>query len=154
MYNYLAVSLLAWQMLCSWENINGEAEKLLNCVQTPLGDYQASYTDDQCFCFDEVPEKICFHIQIYAFQKQTSKYQSWRTPDNFNSTIAPRNVAGIVLECHRNGAADFSKWEKKVEKSPKKSGCCKIFKFRSDLGAGHFPDGYYRPCEKLHIEQR
>ena len=154
MYNYLAVSLLAWQMLCSWENINGEAEKLLNCVQTPLGDYQASYTDDQCFCFDEVPEKICFHIQIYAFQKQTSKYQSWRTPDNFNSTIAPRNVAGIVLECHRNGAADFSKWEKKVKKMSLKSGCCKIFKFRSDLGVGHFPDGYYRPCEKLHIEQR
>ena len=120
MYNYLAVSLLAWQMLCSWENINGEAEKLLNCVQTPLGDYQASYTDDQCFCFDEVPEKICFHIQIYSFQKQTSKYQSWRTPDNFNSTIAPRNVAGIVLECHRNGAADYSKYEKKFNKNSQK----------------------------------
>jgi len=90
---------------------NGNFDTAQCIEQTPLGDYQASYTDDQCFCFDE----------------------SWRTPDNFNSTIAPRNVAGIVLECHRNGAADYSK---------------------SDLGVGHFPDGYYRPCEKLHIEQR
>ena len=43
---------------------------------------------------------------------------------------------------------------KSLTKIPKKSGCSKIFKFRSDLGVGHFPDGYYRPCEKLHIEQR
>jgi len=90
---------------------NGNFDTAQCIEQTPLGDYQAGYTDDQCFCFDE----------------------SWQTPENFNSTIAPRNVAGIVLECHRNGAADYS---------------------RSDLGVGHFPDGYYRPCEKLHIEQR
>jgi len=90
---------------------NGNFDTAQCIEQTPLGNYQASYTDDQCFCFDE----------------------SWRTPADFNSTIAPRNVAGIVLECHRNGAADYS---------------------RSDLGVGHFPDGYYRPCQKLHIEQR
>jgi len=86
---------------------NGNFDTAQCIEQTPLGTYLAGYTDDQCFCFYEGKE--------------------------FNSTIAPRNVAGIVLECHRNGAADYS---------------------RSDLGVGHFPAGYYRPCEKLLTEQR
>jgi len=90
---------------------NGNFDTAQCIEQTKLGHYQAGYTDDQCFCYDE----------------------SWQKPGDFDSTIVPLNVAGFVLECHREGEADLS---------------------RSDLGVGHFPDGYYRPCEKLHIEQR
>ena len=88
---------------------------------------------------------------FFIFYNQTSKCQNWRTPAEFNSTIAPRNVAGIVLDCHRNGLADYSRWKKDQGAFSK---CLKTTKLRSDLGVGHFPDGYYRPCEKLHIEQR
>ena len=54
------------------------------------------------------------------------------------------NVTEMVLRIIQGGKKDQGAFSK----------CLKTTKFRSDLGVGHFPDGYYRPCEKLHIEQR
>ena len=36
--------------------------------------------------------------------------QSWQKPGDFDSMIVPLNMAGFVLECHREGEADLSRW--------------------------------------------
>ena len=50
------------------------------------------------------------------------------------------NATGRVRQIFQGDAIVHLRWDQ--------------LQFRSDLGVGHFPDGYYRPCEKLHIERR
>ena len=40
--------------------------------------------------------------------------QSWQKPGDFDSMIVPLNMAGFVLECHREGEADLSRWCRKM----------------------------------------
>ena len=75
--------------------------------QTKLGDYQAGYTDDQCFCYDEV--KSWFFFSNFSIKFSLNR-QSWQKPGDFDSMIVPLNMAGFVLECHREGEADLSRW--------------------------------------------
>merc|ERR1719334_2241321 len=68
------------------------------------------------------------HLPAYLEENCFCYYEGER----FNSSIALLSTAEIVLSCHREGRADPQ---------------------RVDLGGGHY-SGYYRPCEKKHVELR
>ena len=116
--------------------------------QTKLGDYQAGYTDDQCFCYDEV--KSWFFLQFLlnqVFFESSELAKAWwlrlnDRPPQYGRLCArmPQGGRGRSFKVTEKDAIVHLRWDQ--------------MQFRSDLGVGHFPDGYYRPCEKLHIEHR
>ena len=98
------------------------AKKLVNCVQTPLGNYQASYTDDQCFCFDEVV-KIRFHIKIALVKafKTESQYNRAGELQQISTRQLPLAMSPELCLSATEMALRIIQGEKKIQKSLEKS---------------------------------
>ena len=122
-----------------------------------------------CFYCTKITRNDLKHVdtmRIVSFGAMITLFRISVQSTRFCFTGQRVQLDNCPSQCGRNCARVPQKWRcrlfqvwQKESKSciflkSEKFKASHICEFRSDLGVGHFPAGYYRPCEKLLIEQR